>query len=101
MHGPRNSELTVQLPTAADDFHRLFAGQTVIDLLPNEHRGAWVPDPTRYDLVRPILATPDGKPAGHAGKATKGKLTRALLQSGNAARTLASFDPGELVLTVE
>jgi len=77
------------------------AGQTVIDLLPNEHRGAWVSDPTRYDLVRPILATPDGKPAGHAAKATKGKLTRALLQSGNATRTLASFDPGALVLTVE
>ena len=77
------------------------AGHTVVDLLPNEHRAAWVPDPTRYELVRPVLATPDGKPAGHAGKATKGRLARALLQSGDVERTLASFDPGDLVLTAD
>ena len=77
------------------------AGHTVVDLLPNEHRDAWLPDPAEYDLVRPILATPDGKPAGHGGKAAKGRLARALLQSGNVDHTLATFDPGELVLTVE
>lgn len=75
-------------------------GHTVVDLLPNEHRGAWVPNPTRYELVRPTLATADGKPAGHAGKATKGKLARALLESSNVEAVLGSFDPGELVLTV-
>ncbi len=77
------------------------AGATVIDLLPNEHRAAWIPDPRRYDLVRPLLAARDGKPAGHAGKATKGRLARAILESGDVERTLATFDPGELALTVQ
>ena len=77
------------------------AGHTVVDLLPNEHREAWSPDPSRYELVRPLLATADGKPAGHAGKATKGKLARALLESGNVVPTFDDFDPGELVLSVE
>ena len=76
-------------------------GATVVDLLPNEHRAAWSPDPHRYDLVRPLLATRDGKPAGHAGKATKGRLARAILESGDVERSLATFDPGELALAVE
>ena len=76
-------------------------GSVVVDLLPNEHRDAWVPTPARYTLVRPVLATRDGKPAGHAGKATKGRLARALLQSSDATRTLATFDAGELELSVE
>ncbi len=76
-------------------------GHVVVDLLPNEHREAWTPVPSRYTLVRPVLATRDGKPAGHAGKATKGRLARALLQSGDAVKTLAEFDPGELDLSVE
>ena len=75
------------------------AGHTVVDLLPTEHRGAWIPEPSRYELVRPSLATPDGKPAGHAGKAAKGSLARALLQTGDVERTLTTFDPGELVLS--
>lgn len=73
-------------------------GATVVDLLPNEHRSAWIPDGDRYDLVRPRLTTRDGKPAGHDGKATKGRLARALLESGDVARTLATFDPGALLL---
>lgn len=75
------------------------AGHIVVDLLPAEHRGAWVPNPSRYELVRPVLATPDGKPAGHAAKAAKGLLARALLRSGDVERTLTTFDPGELVLS--
>ncbi|MEO5723230.1 MAG: hypothetical protein ABIQ39_02395, partial [Ilumatobacteraceae bacterium] len=67
----------------------------------NEHRAAWSPDPDRYELVRPLLATRDGKPAGHAGKSTKGRLARAILESGDVERTLATFDPGDLDLTVE
>ena len=78
-----------------------FDGATVVDLLPNEHRAAWTADPGRYDLVRPLLATRDGKPAGHAGKATKGRLARAILESDDVERTLATFDAGELALTVE
>ncbi|MEP6625254.1 MAG: peroxide stress protein YaaA [Acidimicrobiia bacterium] len=87
-------------PLSAVLNHHL-TGRVVVDLLPNEHREAWTPEPARYTLVRPVLATQDGKPAGHAGKATKGRLARALLQSGDVARTLAAFDPGELDLSVE
>ncbi|MBK5288942.1 MAG: peroxide stress protein YaaA [Acidimicrobiia bacterium] len=76
------------------------AGHTVVDLLPNEHRAAWTPDPDRYELIRPVLATRDGAPAGHAGKATKGRLARALLDSGRPDRTFATFDAGDLALTV-
>lgn len=76
-------------------------GRTVVDLLPNEHRAAWDPDPGRYDLVRPVLSTPDGKPAGHGGKAAKGLLARALLESDDVERTLATFDASPLVLTID
>jgi cytoplasmic iron level regulating protein YaaA (DUF328/UPF0246 family) len=69
------------------------AGHTVVDLLPNEHRAAWTPDPERYDLRRPALLHRDGKPAGHGGKAAKGLLARALLVSGEVDATLATFDP--------
>lgn len=77
------------------------AGHTVVDLLPNEHRAAWLPTPDRYELVRPDLRTPDGKPAGHNGKAAKGRLARALLVAGDLDAGLAAFDPGDLVLGVE
>jgi cytoplasmic iron level regulating protein YaaA (DUF328/UPF0246 family) len=69
------------------------AGHTVVDLLPNEHRAAWTPDPDRCDLRRPALLHRDGKPAGHGGKAAKGLLARALLRTGDVDATLATFDP--------
>jgi len=69
------------------------AGHTVVDLLPNEHRAAWIPEPDRYDLIRPSLEHRNGKPAGHGGKAAKGLLARALLISGDVDGTLATFDP--------
>ena len=68
-------------------------GHTVVDLLPNEHRSAWLPEPDRYDLVRPALEHRNGKPAGHGGKAAKGLLARALLTSGDVDDTLRTFDP--------
>lgn len=76
------------------------AGHTVVDLLPLEHRAAWIPDPSRYAVVRPVLVKRDGTPAGHAGKAAKGRLARALVQSGDVERTLATFAVAELLLTV-
>jgi cytoplasmic iron level regulating protein YaaA (DUF328/UPF0246 family) len=79
--------------------HDRLLGHTVIDLLPNEHRAAWIADADAYRLVRPALATRDGKPAGHAGKAAKGRLARALLESRDLDRTLAAFDAGDLQLT--
>jgi len=86
-------------PPLSRVLHERLTGHTVIDLLPNEHRAAWTVDAGSYRLVRPVLATPDGKPAGHAGKAAKGRLARALLESRDVDRTLASFDAGELRLT--
>lgn len=76
-------------------------GRTVVDLLPNEHRAAWRADPARYRLVRPYLITSEGKPGGHAAKAAKGLLARALLMSTDVDRTLASFDPAPLRLEVD
>ena len=46
-----------------------------------------------FPSVRPALLTADGRPAGHAGKAAKGLLARALLQSDDVDEVLATFDP--------
>jgi cytoplasmic iron level regulating protein YaaA (DUF328/UPF0246 family) len=96
-------------PMLSTVLNQHLAGHTVVDLLPNEHRAAWIPDPDRYDLRRPALVFPDGRPAGHGGKAAKGLLARALLLSGDVDRTLATFDPAaqglvgadDLVLAVD
>jgi len=80
-------------PVLSPVLNTWLAGHTVVDLLPNEHRAAWVPEPDRYDLLRPSLEHRDGKPAGHGGKAAKGLLARALLTSGDVEATLATFDP--------
>lgn len=74
-------------------------GATVVDLLPNEHRAAWVPDPERYRLLRPELTLPDGRPAGHWAKAAKGLLTRELLESDDVEKTLATFQAPGVVLS--
>ncbi|OWY63228.1 hypothetical protein B7486_54245, partial [cyanobacterium TDX16] len=83
------------------------AGNVVVDLLPNEHRAAWVPDPVGhgYRLLRPQLLLPDGKPAGHWGKAAKGLLARALLEAAAAKdddveRTIATFQAPEVTVTL-
>jgi cytoplasmic iron level regulating protein YaaA (DUF328/UPF0246 family) len=81
--------------------NRRLRGQTVIDLLPNEHRAAWVCDPTRYRLLRPQLLTRDGRPGGHDAKATKGRLARALLLDDDPDRALRRFDAGSLVLSID
>ena len=80
-------------PTLSAVLDEHLAGHTVVDLLPEEHRAAWVPAPDRYRLLRPALLTRSGRPAGHGGKAAKGLLARALLSSGDVDATLAAFDP--------
>lgn len=78
-------------------------GCTVVDLLPNEHRAAWVPDPEGhgYELLRPQLLLADGRPAGHWGKAAKGLLARALLTAtdDDVHDVLATFEAPEVVLS--
>jgi cytoplasmic iron level regulating protein YaaA (DUF328/UPF0246 family) len=88
-------------PTLSALLDAHLVGRTVVDLLPNEHRAAWVPSPDRYELIRPVLTTPDGRPAGHDAKAAKGLLARALLEDDDVERTLATFDPAPLHLRAE
>ena len=83
------------------------AGNVVVDLLPNEHRAAWTPDPesTGYRLLRPQLLLPDGRPAGHWGKAAKGLRARARLEAAAAGdddveRTVATFRAPEVEVTL-
>lgn len=64
------------------------AGRFVVDLLPAEHAAAWVPTPDRYDLVRVRLVDRDGRTAGHAAKAAKGRLARDLLLARSPRRAL-------------
>lgn len=75
-------------------------GRFVVDLLPAEHAAAWVPDPTRYDLVRVRLVDRDGRSAGHAAKAAKGRLARALVQARNPSRALAAWTDDEFTLDI-
>lgn len=67
-------------------------GRTVVDLLPQEHRGAidWNDlDAVRVDLV----ARRGGRVGGHDAKAAKGLLARHLLtETGDIAPMVASFD---------
>ncbi len=72
----------------------LAAGHTVVDLLPLEHRAAWTPDPSRYRVVTPVLANVEGRPAGHAGKAAKGRVARRILETGRIESALEVDAPG-------
>jgi hypothetical protein len=67
----------------------------VVDLLPQEHRGAL--DTRRLDGISITLVDPSGKPGGHFAKAAKGELARAILTDGLGAldtwRTPASNCP--------
>jgi hypothetical protein len=55
------------------------ATRFVIDLLPAEHRAAWVPD--GVDGVSVVLRDRGGRSGGHFAKAAKGELARHLLTS--------------------
>lgn len=81
--------------------NRHLARRTVVDLLPLEHRAAWVPDPSRYRLLRPVFTTADGKPGGHGAKAAKGALARALLLGDDVDHVLATFEAAPLRFEIE
>jgi uncharacterized protein len=57
--------------------------RVVIDLLPQEHRGALALDGMRGISV--TLVDPSGRPGGHFAKAAKGELARAILTDGPQA----------------
>lgn len=80
----------------SDALNEWLAGRYVIDLLPHEHRAAWVPTPTIYaGGVSITFVERSGKVAGHDAKAAKGHLARHLLVStGHPAAALDSWtDP--------
>ena len=85
----------------SDVLNRHCRRRTVVDLLPIEHRAAWVPDPSRYRLLRPELRTTSGAAGGHNAKAAKGRLARALLLGADVDEVLSTFDAGDLRLDVE
>lgn len=84
-----------------ETLNEALAGRTVIDLLPEEHRAAWAPDPSTYDLRRVRFVNDDGRVVGHAAKAAKGLLARAILQADDVECALQSWDHAELRLEVE
>lgn len=62
------------------------AGRYVVDLLPQEHRAAWVPEPDRFAGFARVTFVEAGGAAkgaavGHDAKAAKGQLARHLLTS--------------------
>jgi cytoplasmic iron level regulating protein YaaA (DUF328/UPF0246 family) len=76
------------------------AGRLVVDLLPGEHAGAWVPAPERYDLRRVRLVRADGRAVGHDAKAAKGRLARALLEAAEPEDVLAGWTHEEYGLDI-
>jgi cytoplasmic iron level regulating protein YaaA (DUF328/UPF0246 family) len=56
-------------------------GRVVIDLLPNEHRAAWIPGDGLREHVVVSFVEKSGKVAGHDAKAAKGLLARHLLET--------------------
>jgi cytoplasmic iron level regulating protein YaaA (DUF328/UPF0246 family) len=75
----------------------------VIDLLPNEHRAAWVPDGVRGVTVSFVErdGTSTGRVVGHDAKAAKGRLARHLLTSGaHPDDALASWSDERFALSI-
>jgi hypothetical protein len=65
-------------------------GRVVIDLLPNEHRAAWISGDELREHVVVSFVEKSGKVAGHDAKAAKGLLARHLLET---MATKPSTDP--------
>jgi len=70
----------------------------VVDLLPKEHRAAWVPT-DRIRGIRVEFVDADGRSGGHFAKAAKGRLARGLLQDGLEA--IAAWEDERHRLQVE
>jgi len=77
----------------------VLTGCTVVDLLPHEHRAAFVPD--RGSLAAYLcvnFVNRHGQSGGHGAKAAKGRLTRHLVEtcplSSRVAQTVMAFRDG-------
>jgi uncharacterized protein len=69
----------------------------VVDLLPQEHRGALTLE--ALDGISITLVDPSGKPGGHFAKAAKGELARAILADGLGALDTWTHPRFELSVT--
>ena len=75
--------------SVSDTVNAHCAGELVVDLLPNEHRGAFLADTSvlgGYATID-IMTKKDDKAGGHDAKAAKGLLARHLFSSKNEIRT--------------
>lgn len=74
-------------PVVTQAIQQWAPGRVLVDLLPQEHRKAWSPEPAtfeaiiRVDLVEHDAATGAARVVGHDAKAAKGLLARHLLLS--------------------
>lgn len=72
--------------------------RVIVDLLPKEHRAAWVPD-GHADVISIEFVDPSGRPGGHLAKAAKGELARTILTDGLMAVDQWRHDRFELSVT--
>jgi hypothetical protein len=86
--------------------NKAFAGSTVIDLLPQEHRAAFTADTEKianYFVVG--LNEKTGKAGGHDAKAAKGRLARHILTTcsspSGALKSLKSFRDPRFVVEID
>lgn len=78
-------------------------GRHVIDLLPGEHRSAWIAEPEGFASLSIVsFVEKTGKVAGHDAKAAKGLLARHLLESsGDPLAALTAWRHPRFELRIE
>lgn len=81
----------------SEEISRVARRRVVIDLLPQEHRGALVLD--GVEGLSLTLVDPSGTPGGHFAKAAKGELARALLTDGIGAIDTWRHEQFDLVVS--
>lgn len=80
-------------PILSDALADHLAGESVIDLLPGEHRAAWTPGPGTIAHRVSLVERSGGALGGHDAKAAKGRLVRHLLTSrAGPLRALKTFE---------
>jgi hypothetical protein len=94
---PRGKLSTWWRESLTTELARVARRRFVIDLLPQEHRAAVVLD--GLNGVTVSLVEPTGAPGGHAAKAAKGELARAILVDGPGVMQNWRHPQFELVVT--
>lgn len=81
-------------PRVSPVLNEWLAGRTVIDLLPLEHRRAWLPSPD-LRLLRASFVDRRGRRVGHDAKAAKGSFVRHVLTARSPVRALETWSHPE------